>query len=328
MGRWLVLGGTAWLGGEVARAALRHGHDVTCLARGESGAVPEGARLVRADRGAPGAYAELGGDWDAVVDVARQPGHVRDALSALADRVARWTFVSTANVYADLSRPLRDDSPLREPAVDDVVDAERYGEGKVACERAVLAHPSPLVLRAGLVAGPGDPSDRFGYWPARLAAAGREDVLVPDPPDAWCQVVDVRDVAAFAVDATERGVTGAMNVAGESLPLGEALLRVASVVGHEGRLVPASPERLEELDVHPWSGERSLPLWLPDGYGGMARMSTARADDAGLRRRPFEETVRDVLADEQRRGLDRPRAAGLTRADELALLGEVASSRR
>lgn len=114
-----------------------------------------------------------------------------------------------------------------------------------------------------------------------------------------------------------------MNLAGESMPLGEALLRVASAVGHGGRLVPASPDRLEELDVSPWSGERSLPLWLPEGHGGMARLDTARARDAGLRPRPFEDTVRGVLADERRRGLDRPRAAGLTRADELAALAAV-----
>lgn len=323
MGRWLVLGGTAWLGREVARTALEHGHDVTCLARGGSGPVPDGARLVRADRDQPGAYAELAGGWDAVVDVARQPGQVRSALAALGASTERWTFVSTANVYADLAGPLREDSPLRAAAEDDVVDAALYGEGKVACEEAVLRHPTPLVLRLGLVAGPGDPSDRFGYWPARLASAADGDVLVPDPPGARCQVLDVRDVASFAVAATERGKTGAMNVAGDSLPLGEALLRVASAVADGGRLVPVAPDRLAELDVRPWSGERSLPLWLPEGYGGMARMDTARARDAGLRLRPFEDTVRDVLADERRRGLDRARAAGLTREDELAALAAV-----
>ncbi|ALX06276.1 NAD-dependent epimerase/dehydratase family protein [Aeromicrobium erythreum] len=320
MGRWLVLGGTAWLGREVARSALERGHDVTCLARGESGDVVDGARWVRADRGGPDAYDAVAGPWDAVVDVARQPGHVRSALSALGAATAHWTFVSTANVYADLSGPLHEDDPLRDAVTTDEVDAEQYGEGKVACERAVLAHASPLVLRAGLLAGPGDPSDRFGYWPARFAQADRDDVLVPDPPAAWCQVVDVRDVATFAVDAAERGVTGVLNVAGDGVALGEALLRVAQTVGFRGRLVPVGPERLEAIDVRPWSGERSLPLWLPDGYGGMMRIDTTRAEAAGLVRRPLEETAAEVLADERARGLDRPRAAGLTREDELAVL--------
>ncbi len=323
MGRWLVLGGTAWLGREVARSALERGHDVTCLARGESGDVVDGTRWVRADRDGPAAYDQVAGPWDAVVDVARQPGQVRSALAALGATTAHWTFVSTGNVYADLSGPLHEDDPLREPVASDVVDAQLYGEAKVACEQAVLAHAAPLVLRAGLLAGPGDPSDRFGYWPARFAEAGRDDVLVPDPPAGWCQVVDVRDVATFAVDAAERGVTGALNVAGEGVALGEALLRVAQAVGFRGRLVPVAPERLEALDVRPWSGERSLPLWLPDGYGGMMRMDTACAEAAGLVRRPLEETALDVLADERVRGLDRPRAAGLAREDELAVLADA-----
>ncbi|MCX6406228.1 MAG: oxidoreductase [Propionibacteriales bacterium] len=323
MGRWLVLGGTAWLGREVARTAVERGHDVTCLARGESGGVVDGVRWVRADRDGPGAYDEVVGPWDAVVDVARQPGHVRSALAALGETTGRWTFVSTGNVYADLSGPLHEDDALREPATTDVVDAELYGEGKVACERAVLAHPAPLVLRSGLLAGPVDPSDRFGYWPARFSHAGTDDVLVPDPPAAWCQVADVRDVATFVVDATERGVIGVLNVAGEGFPLGEVLLRVADTVGFAGRLVPLGPERLEALDVRPWSGERSLPLWLPEGYGGMMRMDTDRAEAAGLVRRPLEETVADVLADERARGLDRPRAAGLTREEERAVLADA-----
>ncbi len=320
MGRWLVLGGTAWLGREVARSALERGHDVTCLARGESGEVVDGSRWVRADRDAADAYDQVAGPWDAVVDVARQPGHVRTALSALAATSAHWTFVSTVNVYADLSGPLHEDDPLREPVTTDEVDAELYGEGKVACEQAVLEHAAPLVLRSGLLAGPGDPSDRFGYWPARFARADTGDVLVPDPPGARCQVADVRDVATFVVDAAERGVTGVLNVAGEGVALGEALLRVAQSVGFPGRLVPVGPDRLEALDVRPWSGGRSLPLWLPDGYGGMMRIDTARAEAAGLVRRPLEETAADVLADERARGLDRPRLAGLTREEELAVL--------
>ncbi len=320
MERWLVLGGTAWLGREVARAAQEAGHDVTCLARGESGEVADGVTWVRADRDERGAYAALDGAWDAVVDVTRQPGHARAAVRELGPRSAHWVLVSTGNVYADLSRPLREDSLLRGPLSGDTATPELYGEGKVACERVVETLPGHLVLRAGLLAGPGDPSDRFGYWPARFALAGREDVVVPDLPDAWSQVLDARDLAAFVVDAVRRGVVGTMNVAGASMPLTEALGRVAQAVGHTGRLVPVDVRTLAERDVQPWSGERSLPLWLPDGFGGMTRMDTARADAAGLVRRGLEETALDVLADERARGLRRPRQAGLGRTDELALL--------
>lgn len=100
--RLLILGGAAWLGGCLATTAVRRGHEVTCLARGRSGSVPAGAALVRADRDLPGAYDDVMGlDWDAVVDLSRQPGQVRAAVAALAGCSRSFVFISSANVYAD-----------------------------------------------------------------------------------------------------------------------------------------------------------------------------------------------------------------------------------
>ncbi|WP_375001492.1 oxidoreductase [Aeromicrobium sp. CTD01-1L150] len=319
----LVLGGTAWLGREVARQAAQAGHAVTCLARGESGPVPDGVRSVRTDRGESGAYQEVQQDWDLVVDVTRQPGHARDAVAALGSRSRRWTLISTANVYADLSIPLHEDAALRDPLDQDVSTPETYGEGKVACEQAVTALPHHLVLRAGLIVGPGDPSDRGGYWVSRFALAGDEPVLVPDLPGASAQVVDVRDVAAFVLGASLAGVQGVMNVAGNELDLADFVARSAEVARHTGTQVPVAGGWLTAHDVQPWTGERSLPLWLPEGFAGMCRMSTARARTAGLRPRSLRESLEDVLADEQARGLERSRKAGLERADELDLLARV-----
>jgi nucleoside-diphosphate-sugar epimerase len=179
----LVLGGTAWLGGSVARHALEEGWEVTCLARGQSGTAPAGARLITADRTQPGGYDGVVQQWDAVVDVSRQPGQVRSAVEVLGDRTRHWTFVSTGNVYADLANPITEESPLREPLAADVAGMEEYGEGKVACEQAVANLPRHAIWRAGLIGGPGDPSDRFGYWVSRFALAGDGPVLVPDVPD-------------------------------------------------------------------------------------------------------------------------------------------------
>src|SRR5664279_1202840 len=128
----LVLGGTSWVGGQIAQEAVARGHDVTCLARGESGASPRGAAFVEADRSGPAAYNSVADrEWDVVIDVSRQPGQVRSAVAALGAAARQWTFVSTSSVYADQSVALTEDSPLL-PALE-VADArpDEYGEGKM-----------------------------------------------------------------------------------------------------------------------------------------------------------------------------------------------------
>lgn len=324
MANILVLGGTAWLGRAVAHEAQTRGHDVTCVARGESGTPADGLRFVAADRDDPAAYDDVtSGHWHAVVDVTRQPGHARGAVLSLGARAEHWTLVSPGNVYADLAQPMQEDDALREPLADDHAPVELYGEGKVACEEAVGALSHHLILRAGLLGGPGDPSDRAGYWVARFAGAGDEAVLVPDLPDADVQLLDVRDLASFIVDAALRDVTGVMNVAGLPTPLTEFLSMAADVAGHTGIRVGAGADWLVEHDVEPWMGPRSLPLWLPEEARGMAAMATARAAAAGLARRPLVKTLADTLLDERTRGLDRDRKAGLTRDDELELLAQL-----
>jgi nucleoside-diphosphate-sugar epimerase len=324
MANVLVLGGTAWLGRAVATEAAARGHQVTCLARGESGTAADGVELVRADRDDPSAYDDLTGrQWDAVIDVTRQPGHARGAVLTLGAQAEHWTLVSTGNVYADLAHPMHEDDALRDPLADNYAPPELYGEGKVACEEAVSALARHLILRAGLIGGPGDPSDRAGYWVARFAAAGDEPVLVPDLPGADVQLLDVRDLATFIVDAALRGVTGVMNVAGTPTTFTDFLSTAADVAGHTGDVRSAHADWLVEHDVEPWMGPRSLPLWLPEEARGMAAMDTARAAAAGIQRRPLIETMADTLADEKARGLGRDRKAGLTRDDELALLDQL-----
>ena len=113
-GELLVLGGTSWLGGVVARMAADRGHRVTCLARGESGRPPESVAWVRADRTRPDAYDEVAGrHWDAVLDVSWQPDLVRSALDRLADSAEHWVYVSSCSVYADDATPgTAEDAPL------------------------------------------------------------------------------------------------------------------------------------------------------------------------------------------------------------------------
>ncbi|WP_346764119.1 NAD-dependent epimerase/dehydratase family protein [Arthrobacter crystallopoietes] len=330
--KFLVLGGTAWLGGEITTAALRRGHDVTALARGESGTVPDGAAFLRADRDSPGAYdAVARQSWDAVVDVSRQPGHVRRAVTALSGCADRYIFVSSCSVYADHHVPGADESAPLLPALEaDVMESmETYGEAKAACEQHVLdafGHGRALIARSGLIGGPGDVSDRTGYWPLRFArpAAGDGSVLVPDAPELATQVIDVRDLAAWLVLAAERKVSGKFNAAGEPMMLPAHLELARQAAGHTGPVVPVAPQWLADAGVNYWSGEHSLPLWLPlPEYAGFASRDNRAAVAAGLELRPLSETLADVLAWEQAAGPDRPRKAGLTVLEECELLATI-----
>ncbi len=329
----LVLGGTAWLGREVARAALDRGDSVTCLARGESGTVADGAELVRADRGRADAYdAVRSREWDAVVDVSWQPGQVRAALAALADRARHWTYVSSGSVYADHSRPDADESAALLPALDaPTATREEYGPAKVACEeaaRAVLGERL-LVVRSGLIAGYGDPSDRFGYWVGRFAAAaqghpawaGSPGVLVPDADDLASQAIDVLDLAGWIVDSAHLGTTGAFNAVGERHRFADVIEAARAVAGYAGPVVRVPSSWLADAGVAEYMGPRSLPLWLadPDWAGFSARSATA-ARARGLRWRPLADTLADALRWERELGLDRQRSAGLAPAQEADLL--------
>lgn len=329
--RILILGGTAFLSAATAKQAVERGHQVSCLARGTTRQPPEGASWIRADRDAGvTAYAGAAGqEWDAVIDVAMQPQAVREALRALADQVAHWTLVSTLSVYTDDSTPGQDESGPLHPAFtgDRFSEDKDYGPAKVACEQAVQQATDRMhISRPGLIVGPDDDSDRFGYWPARFARGGHgdhggvDDVVVPATPDALTQLIDVDDFAGWLLDAAERSVTGILNATGDPGRLGQVLDLVQQAAGHRGSQVPVAPDFLVDQGIGYWSGPESLPLWLPDDYTGFGCRSTAAAKAAGLRLRPLADTVRRTLADERERGLHRERRAGLTPETERRVL--------
>lgn len=320
-----MLGGTAWLGREIVRAARAQGHEVTVLARGAAGPPPEGASFVAADRNSPTAYdAVRGRDWDAVVDVSRQPSQVRSAVAALGGRSAHWAFVSSCSVYAAHDTPGADETAALLPAhPGDDEGWQTYGGRKVACEQAVLdgIPGRALVARSGLIAGPGDPTDRTGYWPLRFArpAAADGTVLVPDSPLST-QVLDVRDLASWLVAAAAAGAAGVVNAGGPTVSLRDHLDTARTVAGHRGPVLPVSPGWLRAQGVEPWSGPRSLPLWLPlPEFAGFMDRSSAPARLLGLRCRPLARTLEDTLSWELRRGPDHDRGAGLSPSEEREL---------
>jgi len=325
--RLLILGGTAWLGRTIVEAALAGGHDVTCLARGSSGDVPEGAAFVRADRRTPGAYDPvLGGGrrWDAVVDLSRDASHVRDAVSVLEPAGASFVFVSSVSVYADTATTGADETAA-------LVDADEsdYGGSKVAGERAVVeafGADRSLLVRAGLIGGPGDHTGRTGWWPLRFARAAAstepDPVLVPDVPGLDVQPVDVRDLASWIVASVERGLSGTFDAVGDRQSLADHLAVARRVAGHTGEVVPVDEDWLDAHGVGPWAGPRSMPLWVPVAtHAGFGARSGGAGRAAGLVPRPVDETLRDVLAWElSRPGPAGPHGAGLERDDERGLL--------
>jgi 2'-hydroxyisoflavone reductase len=329
--RLLVLGGTVFVGHEVAAEAVRRGHDVVCAARGNSGAVPEGATLVKVDRDAEDGLAPLAGEaFDAVVDVAPISfPWVERALRDLAGRARHWTFVSTVNVYADNEKMGQGpDAPLLEPlrrhATREEMKSQEgvglYGGVKVASENAVrdTMGEHAFVVRPGLITGPGDPYDRFGYWPARFARGGR--VLVPDAPDQPIQYLDVRDLAQWIVTAAEQDQGGTYDGIGPVTLLPELLAGIAETVGNPVELVPATAEQLKAAEVNSWAGPRSLPLWLPPSYYGMSSHDAGPSLAAGMAVRPLSDAVSGALEHERALGLDRERKAGLTPQEEADIL--------
>lgn len=329
--RMLIFGGTVFVGRAVAAEALARGHEVVCATRGSSGPVPSGARLVRVDRDDPATLQPFAGArFDAVVDTSIMSHQwVADALQVIADGAGHWTFVSSISVYADTvtlgqrpGAPVLEPRPIHATLADRDQDPDLYGAVKVASENAVLdaVGDRAFVVRPGLVTGPGDHTDRFGYWPMRFARGGR--VLVPDDPAQPTQIIDVRDLAAWIVDGAEQRLTGVFDAIGPAQPLTSLLEEIAGTFGGV-ELVRATPEQLEAAGVNYWAGPRSLPLWLPPSLYGMSAHDAQPALDAGLRGRAMAEIVAGALDEERARGLNRQRKSGLTPAEESELLAQL-----
>jgi 2'-hydroxyisoflavone reductase len=308
----LVLGGTRFFGSFFTELALARGHDVSVMHRGQSNAGDiTGAHTIIADR--CDGHARLAGmPFDAVLDTSGfVPAVVGDAVRALEHCVPRYVFVSSVSAYADPDKRgiVESDALAALPAaVAEIaerdlrwpMDMAHYGGLKAACERRVVDGFGPdrsTIVRPGLIAGPRDPTFRFNYWVSRLATQAR--VLAPAPPEAPVQVIDARDLAAFALGLVERKHNGIFNATGDSVAIGALLEQIRIGVASKAQLAWVASEFLLEQKVEPWS---ELPLWLPAGSGsdGFQSVSNRRAHEAGLELRPVRETARDAWAWMQR----------------------------
>jgi 2'-hydroxyisoflavone reductase len=313
--RLLVLGGTRFLGRAFVDAALARGHELTLFNRGRTN--PQlfaQVQRLHGDRTAD-LSTLAGGHWDAVVDVAAyHPRVARLSAETLHDAVDRYLFVSSVSVYADQSLPQHEDGSVLELADPDDVSADSYGARKAACEMKVarLFGARATIVRPGLIVGPHDSTDRFSYWPKRIARGGR--VLAPGHPDDPLQFVDVRDLAAFLLRIVEDDRPGTFNATGRAVAFGRLLDECRRVTGGDAEFVWVPSERLLEMGLDPWMG---VPLWIAaPGWGAANRVPIDRALAAGLAFRPLAETIGAALADQTPLALE----AGLTAEREAQLL--------
>lgn len=294
----LLLGGTGFLGPQLVDAARARGHAVTLFHRGKTGEglFPELTHL-HGDRN--GDLSALAGKrFDAVIDTSGySAAQVGASAQLLAPNVDHYVFVSTISVYAQpVARGADEGAPIAKvsepPPANPLVD---YGAHKALAERAAeTAMPGRvLAVRPGLIAGPGDPTDRFTYWPVRLARGG--EILAPGSgADPW-QLIDVRDLAAFLIHAVEQRTVGVMNAVGPAAPstFRDFLAAVARGVGVASPQLTWVPEAvLAAQEIGPWM---DLPVWT-GSESGFATIDARRAIAAGLGFRDVAETARDTLA--------------------------------
>ncbi len=348
MFRLLILGGTQFLGRHLVEAALARHHRVTVFTRGRTNPTlfPQVERLV-GDR-AGDLRALTGRRWDGVIDTSGYvPRLVRHAALTLEGAVGHYSFVSSISVYsAPLPRGLDEAHPiatrLDDPTTEEIQPAT-YGPLKARAETAVdaILPGRTLIIRPGLIVGPHDPSDRFSYWPWRLARGGV--VLAPGRQRAPIQVIDGRDLAQWMVAMAESQATGVYNAAGPAAPITMAdLLKTGrAALGADAELHWVDDAFLlkQGVDIDRGMPAETLPLWLPareKPLSGLFAVDSRRAIAAGLRFRPLAETFRDTAdwlgtrdpARQWRTGLSPEREAALLAAWRQGKLADHSAAKR
>jgi 2'-hydroxyisoflavone reductase len=325
--RILILGGTGFLGPKTIEAAIARGHKITIFNRGKREKLlplefevehlygnrdpnlpaddekgPDG-KLLRPDGSPKGLEQLVGRSWDAVIDNSGYfPRMVEASAKLLAPHTKHYIFISSISAYAENPATGGDENTklatLADPKVETMgKEFENYGGLKVLCEQAAAAaYPKrAAIVRPGFIIGPGDPTDRFTYWPVRIARGG--DVLAPGSPADPLQWIDVRDLAEWLVTLVENETTGTFNAIGPDAPArwGDVLDACVQAAQGTAKLiwVPA-----DWLDKNEMGGEDAFPIWTaPVGtFAGFHRWSNARAKATGLRFRPIGDTVKALLA--------------------------------
>ncbi len=303
--RILILGGTGFTGPHQVRYAVARGHQVTVFNRGlRQAELPDGVEHLRGDRNIGDLKSLEGRTWDVVIDnPTTLPFWVRDAGRVLERATQHYIFISTISVYADASKPGRDENTpqLRYQGADAMAETQQaagrlYGQLKAVSEaEAEKWFPrKTTVIRPGLIVGPGDTTGRFTYWPVRIDRGG--EVLAPNSSEDPAQIIDARDLAEWTIRMAETKTTGIYNATGPSAPMtiGAMLDGIKTAIGSNATLTWVPAAFLAQHEVRGWS---HLPVWMPPSAdnAGFARVGIQRALDNGLTFRPLTETARATL---------------------------------
>ncbi len=338
--RLLILGGTGFIGPHQVRYALARGHKVTIFNRGRQKETwPGPVEELLGDRNTGDLRALEGRDWDACIDnPTTVPVWVRDAGRVLKGHVGHYSFISTISVYADNATPGADETaplaqykgadPYAETTTNVSKDLRLYGPLKALSEQEAVRQfgaDKVAVIRPGLICGPGDETDRFTYWPVRLARGG--EVLAPGDGTDPVQFIDARDLAEWSVQVAERRATGVFNATGPAKPMiMRAFLEgVAAGAGAKPVYRWAPSSFLAANKVGAWI---DMPVWVPQSAEpGFHRRSVARAREAGLTYRPVSVTAADALTWFRTLPAERQAKmrAGLTPEREAGLLAKLKS---
>ncbi len=293
----LILGGTGYIGPHLVRHAVSRGHKVTTFTRGRrDGDLPEGVTRLIGDRNGQ-LDALRGGRWDVVIDdSATNPDWVRQSTELLKDAVGAYLFTSSTGVYYPYLKRGHDESDQPHLVQADPKDpSETFGVNKAQCEaqvRAVFGERT-IVVRPTYIVGPGDTSDRFPYWPARLAKGG--EVLAPGKRDDPVAFIDVRDLAEFMVKLVEDGRRGVYNVVGPKAGMtSREFYNVArATINPHAKLVFV--EDYDLLTAH--KIDSAVPWVMLKGNDfGHQSIKNAKVIAAGLNFRPLAQTLKDTLA--------------------------------
>src|ERR1700730_158196 len=342
----LILGGTRFVGRHLVTAALARNHEITLFNRGKHPSAPlKSVETICGDRNSDLAKLQ-GRRWDAVVDTCGYlPRTVRASAEILSHSVARYVFISSQSVYADVSVSGIDETAPVATLTSEQLDhaneidssgqpsaltyGKMYGGLKALCEQAAeeVSPNRVLIIRPGLIVGPYDYTDRFTYWVQRVARDEPREVLAPVRPDRYVQFIDVRDLAEWTVRMIETKSTGAYNANGlpnnltmESV-LEECKRVSATVSGSDASFTWVSEDFLMQEKVAPWS---EMPLWMPEAAAphlkGFMFINCNKAVGAGLTFRHLNDTIKDTLTWHETNRLNEELKAGLDTDAEQRLL--------